>query len=58
MGATILHGLRSNLKSTKEIVERYNESIIVKSVNEENEQMLEPDEETTQTIEKGQKTLF
>lgn len=54
----LLHGLRSNLKSTKEIVERYNESIIVKSVNEENEQMLEPDEETTQTIDKGQKTLF
>ena len=54
----LLNGLRSNLKSTKEIVKRYNESIIVKSVNEEDEQLLEDNEDNTPTIDKGQKTLF
>ncbi len=54
----LLHGLRSNLKSTKEIVERYNASILVKTTDEEDEQMLEPIEESAPQIDKGQKTLF
>jgi hypothetical protein len=54
----LLHGLRSNLKSTKEIVKRYNESIQLKSEIQENGPLLEQDPEHTPIIDKDQKTLF
>jgi len=54
----LLHGLRSNLKSTKEIVKRYNESIQVESEIEEKDEIIDHEEENTPMIDKDQKTLF
>ncbi len=54
----LLHGLRSNLKSTKEIVKRYNESVEVESEIEEKDEFIEQEEENTPIIDKDQKTLF
>jgi hypothetical protein len=54
----LLHGLRSNLKSTKLIVERYNKSIPLESEIEVNEQLLEQEQENTPIIDRDQKTLF
>ena len=54
----LLHGLRSNLKSTKAIVKRYNESIQVESEIEENDEFFEQEQENTPIIDKDQKTLF
>ncbi|MBT4059401.1 MAG: AAA family ATPase [Euryarchaeota archaeon] len=52
----MLHGLKSNLKSTKAIVERYNDSTQNEIVEEVEEP--EPEEHVEKTIDKSQRTLF
>jgi hypothetical protein len=54
----LLHGLRSNLKSTKAIVERYNTSNREKQLQDAKQEFDEEEQESQPIIDKSQKTLF